>query len=120
MGPKSDWRQQWPEFTHNVSWVDTDSKQHSLTIRTDDLDELLATLTTVKNVIRASKAKATSSGAASEGQSQVTPATPQQPDTLHCSIHNIDMPRRWSRRTNGHYFAHATPDGGFCYGKRKS
>src|SRR5687768_7187688 len=52
------WRSQWPEYTHNVSWVDSDSKQHSLTIRTDNLDELLQTLTAIKHVIRASKAKA--------------------------------------------------------------
>ena len=51
------WRSQWPEYTHNISWVDSDGKQHSLTIRTDDLDELLQTLTAVKHVIRASKHK---------------------------------------------------------------
>ena len=111
------WRSQWPEYTHNVSWVDSDSKQHSLTIRTDDLDELLATLTTLKHVIRASKAKA------AEGQPQAeTPAATPAPaeDTQRCVIHNVDMPRRWSKRTQGHYFGHKCADGSFCYGRTRS
>jgi hypothetical protein len=108
--PEPRWCTQFPTYTHNVSWVDTDSKQHSLTIRGDDLDELLATLTAVKRTIRASRAKA---------ESQDTPATPQQPDVMRCHIHNAPMPRRWSRRTSGHYFSHALPDGSFCYGRPK-
>jgi hypothetical protein len=104
------WRSRWPEYTHNVSWVDSDSKQHSLTIRTDDLDELLATLTAIKNVIRASKAKT--------AETTAQPAE-SQPDVQHCHLHGVDMPRRWSKRTNGHYFGHKLPDGCFCYGRAK-
>src|SRR5688500_1644295 len=55
--PQLGWRSQFPTYTHNVSWADTDSKQHSLTIRGDDLDELLMTLTAIKQCIRASKTK---------------------------------------------------------------
>jgi hypothetical protein len=104
------WRSQWPEYTHNVTWADSDSKQHSLTIRTDDLDELLQTLTAIKHVIRASKQQAAPAASPSE----------QPADTQRCEIHGVDMPRRWSKRTNGHYFGHKLSDGGFCYGKART
>jgi hypothetical protein len=104
------WRSQWPEFTHNVSWVDSDSKQHSLTIRTDDLDELLQTLTAIKHVIRASKQRV----------AECQPQGEQPTDAQRCEIHGVDMPRRWSKRTQGHYFGHKLADGGFCYGKART
>ena len=110
--PKPGWRNQFPQYTHNVSWQDSDSKQHSLTIRTDDIHELFGVLKGLKNTIRASKAKA--------AESQPQADAPAQPDTQHCHIHGVDMPRRWSKRTNGHYFAHKLPDGGFCYGRARS
>ena len=43
-----------------------------------------------------------------------------QPDVQRCQIHKVDMLRRWSKRTQGHYFGHKTPDGGFCYGRAKA
>jgi hypothetical protein len=105
--PKSDWGQQWPQFTHNVGWLDTDGKQHSLTIRTDDLDELLATLTTVKNVIRASKAKAAASSQVPAPDSDVPP----------CPVHGTPMIRKQSKRTGGIYFSHKMADGQLCFGR---
>jgi len=111
--PEPQWRDQFPTFTHNVSWVDTDSKQHSLTIRGDDLDEMLATLAAVKHCIRASKAQAAEKALQAE-----TPAE-SQPDVQHCAVHGVDMPRRWSKRTNGHYFGHKLVDGSFCYGRAR-
>jgi hypothetical protein len=117
--PQPKWRDQFPMFTHNVSWVDTDSKQHSLTIRTDDADELFGILKAVKHIVRASKEKAaeTTLHATQEPQEEVSAET--QPDVMRCAIHGVDMPRRWSKRTNGHYFAHRLPNGDFCYGKVK-
>ena len=117
--PAPGWRSQWPEYTHNVTWLDSDSKQHSLTIRTDDLDELLATLTTIKNVIRASKAAADGQQPAAASQPQASTPAPAE-DTQRCEIHGVDMPRRWSKRTQGHYFGHQCADGSFCYGRAKS
>ena len=114
--PRAGWHDQFPQFTHNVSWMDTDSKQHSLTIRCDDLDELLATLTAVKQTIRASKAKHTES---QPGEQVPAQQAESQPDVLPCHIHGVNMPRRWSKRTNGHYFAHKLATGDFCYGKAK-
>jgi hypothetical protein len=106
--PEPRWRAQFPQYTHNVSWLDSDNKQHSLTVRTDDLDELLSILTAVKRAIRASKAK--SHGVTQEEQPE---------DTLRCEIHNATMIRRWSRRTNGTYFSHRMQDGSLCYGRPK-
>lgn len=108
------WRDQWPMFTHNVSWVDTDAKQHSLTIRTDDADELFGILRAIKHIVRQSKEKATETAS-----QQAEPPAADTPDVVRCEIHGANMPRRWSKRTNGHYFAHKLDDGSFCYGKVK-
>ena len=112
--PLPGWRNQFPQYTHNVSWLDSDQKQHSLTIRTDDIHELFGVLKGLKNTIRASKAKA------AESQPQAEAPAEQQPDVQRCAIHGEDMPRRWSKRTQGHYFAHKLGDGSFCYGKARA
>ena len=112
--PEPGWHNQFPTYTHNVSWVDSDSKQHSLTIRGDDLDELLMTLTAIKQCIRASKAKHTES---QPGEQALAQQAESQPDVIPCRIHSVDMPRRWSKRTNGHYFGHKLATGNFCYGR---
>ena len=112
--PPPKWRDAWPAYTHNVTWLDSDSKQHSLTIRTDDIHELFGVLKGLKHTIRASKQKAAESAPHTEAPQEA------QPDTQRCAIHGVDMPRRWSKRTNGHYFGHKLADGGFCYGRSKS
>ena len=105
------WRSQWPEYTHNVTWVDSDSKQHSLTIRTDDMDELLQTLMAIKHVIRASKAKAAESA-------PQAPREPQaEPDTQPCPTHhNVIMQKRASR-SGGHFYSHRLAHGDWCNGR---
>ena len=47
-----------------------------------------------------------------------TPAQ-SQPDVQRCAIHNVDMPRRWSKRTQRNYFAHKMADGSLCYSRVK-
>jgi hypothetical protein len=118
--PQPKWRDSWPEYTHNVNWLDSDSKQHSLTIRTDSIDELLATLTAIKHVIRASKAKTAEGSTAKPLHSDPQGPAADCPDVQRCAIHGTNMPRRWSKRTNGHYFGHKLSDGSFCYGRAKS
>ena len=112
--PQPKWRDEFPKFTHNLSWCDSDGISHSMTVRSDDANELLAIIKGVKNIIRASKQKAAGSAPSSE----TPPDT--QPDTQRCAIHGVDMPRRWSKRTNGHYFGHKLADGGLCYGRTKA
>jgi hypothetical protein len=109
--PKPAWRNDFPLFTHNLSWVDGDGCSHSLTLRSDDLPGLFADLKLLKGLIRASREKA-------KEKHPDAPEAQAQPDTQHCSIHDVDMMRRWSKRTQGHYFGHKCSDGSFCYGKK--
>ena len=113
--PPPKWRDQWPMFTHNCGWTDSDGKTHSLTIRTDDADELFGILKAIKHIVRQSKEKAAETVSQPLQERQVEAPV----DTQHCAIHNVSMPRRWSKRTGGHYFAHKLPDGSFCYGRAK-
>ena len=80
-----------------------------MTIKTDDVDELFGIQKAVKHIVRQSKQKA------EETSPQAETAAETQPDAQRCDIHNVDMPRRWSKRTGGHYFAHKLADGSFCY-----
>jgi len=106
--PLPGWRNAFPKFTHYIEWHDADGRKHGLTVRCDDRDELLDTLRCVK-------------GATARGDAEPQAETPAeaQPDTQRCAIHSVDMARRWSKRTNGHYFAHKLADGSFCYGRAK-
>lgn len=111
--PKPAWRNEFPSFTHNLSWNDPEGVSHSLTLRSDDLQALFADIKMVKSMIKRSKEKhATAHPDAPEEQAE--------PDTQRCEIHGVDMPRRWSKRTSGHYFGHKCSDGSFCYGKAKN
>ena len=78
------------------------------------MEQLLADLKLIKQGIKIAKkkAKAVGADAGTEGTQQ------EGEDTQLCVIHNINMMRRWSKRTNGHYFAHKLDDGGFCYGRK--
>ena len=109
--PIPGWRNQFPTFTHYIEWRDSDGRKHGLTVRTDDRAELLDTLRSIK------PASPTKTPTQEEGVK--TPAE-TQPDVQRCAIHGVDMPHRWSKRTNGHYFAHKMADGSFCYGRAKS
>ena len=72
--PKPAWRDQHPLFVHHLEWVDRDDVSHGLTLRSDDLQSLMADLRLVKSMIRQAKQK--HSVPASPAHSQ-----PQQPDT---------------------------------------
>ena len=103
----------WPDhlapYTHCLQWSDSDGCSHSMTLRADTLEQLLADLKLIKQGIKIAKkkAKAVGADAGTEGTQQ------EGEDTQLCVIHNINMMRRWSKRTNGHYFAHKLDDGGF-------
>jgi len=87
-----------------------------MTLRSDSLPDLLADLKALKAMIKAAKAQHQSSR--TESPSAAADDT-QSPDTQRCAIHNIDMPRRISRRTGGSYFSHVLPDNSLCYGRPK-
>jgi hypothetical protein len=55
--PVPAWQSAFPKFTHNVSFVDGDGRQHSLTLHSDSLKDLFTDLRMVKAIVRASKAK---------------------------------------------------------------
>ena len=110
--PKPGWHDAFPAFTHNLSWIDGEGCSHSMTLRSDSLSGLMADLKLLKGMIRQAKQKAAKSQPAQADAASES----EQPDVQQCRIHKVDMIRRWSKRTNGHYFAHKAPDGNFCYG----
>jgi hypothetical protein len=115
--PKPGWRDQHAAFTHHIQWVDADGISHGLTLCSDSLQGLMADLKMVKGMIRQANEKARESAPAK--QAEPSPQVPgaDVPDVQHCKIHAVDMVRRWSKRTQGHYFGHKLPNGDLCYGR---
>ena len=109
-----DWRSALAPYTHSLSWLDADGCNHSLTLRANTLEQLLSDLKLIKEGIRTAKAVARQ-----QQQGATETATETQPYVQRCTIHDVDMLRRWSKRTNGHYFAHKLANGDFCYGRSK-
>jgi len=103
------WRDQYPLFTHNLSWQDSDGCNHSLTLRSDSITDLLSDLKMIKTGIRQAKAKA--------AESQPQEAT--QPERVVCKIHHVEMERRVSKRTGGHYHCHRLAGNELCFGREK-
>lgn len=100
------WRDQFPAFTHNLSWVDADGLSHSMTLRSDSLQDLMADLKLLKNAIKQSR------------QQHAEAPLDAESDVKRCAIHGVDMPRRFSKRNQGHFFGHVLPDNTFCYGRK--
>ena len=111
--PRPGWKNAFPQYTHNLSWQDPDGCAHSMTLRSDSLSGLMADLKLLKGMIRQAKQKA----AESKPQQAEGASESEQPDVQQCRIHKVDMIRRWSKRTNGHYFGHKLSNGDFCYGR---
>jgi hypothetical protein len=89
-----------------------------MTLRSDSLSGLMADLKLLKGMIKAAKQQASERAPQQATQAEAEAASgPEQPDVQQCRIHKVDMIRRWSKRTNGHYFAHKAPGGNFCYGR---
>jgi len=107
--PRPGWRDQFPTFTHNLSWVDSDGCGHSFTLRSDSLVDLMADIKAMKALIKASKA---------QHQAQ-QPET--QPEHVVCKIHGVEMERRVSKKTGGHYHCHRLAGSGndLCFGREK-
>jgi hypothetical protein len=119
--PTPKWRDQQAAFTHHIQWVDHEGISHGLTIRSDDLQSLMADLRLVKAGIREAKKQAAESasvpGDSQSGESHSPTELTAETDVQRCRIHGVDMPRRISKRNSGHYFAHFLPDDSICYGR---
>ena len=108
--PTPQWRNEFPQFTHNLSWQDSDGISHSMTLRSDSLQDLMADLKLLKAMIRQ----------ANEQHSSANPSQPEtQPEHVSCKIHGVQMERRVSKRTQGHYFSHRIGSE-LCFGRPKS
>jgi hypothetical protein len=109
--PRPKWRDQHPLYVEHIEWVDHEGISHGLTLRSDDLQSLLADLRLVKSMIRQAK-------------KQASDRTPQQAvpepdsDLPPCRIHGVPMERRTSKRTGGIYFSHRLPGSKeLCFGR---
>ena len=112
--PKPGWRDQFPAFTHNLSWVDADGCSQSMTLRSDSLSDLMRDLKLLKAMIKQAKESAK---AQVPGDSQAPTVEPDS-DVPPCKIHNMAMERRVSKRTGGIYFSHRMPGTkDLCFGR---
>ena len=88
--PTPRWRDQFPTYTHNINWLDSDGISHSMTLRSDILQDILNDLKLLKGMIRTAKQKHST-------------ANPEQPGTqqerIVCKVHGVEMERRVSKRT---------------------
>ena len=107
--PKPGWHDQNPRFVHSLTWTDADGVGHMLVLRSDDLQALFGDIKMVKSMIKRSKEKAKEKQP--EAQQEQT-----QPEHVVCKIHGVQMERRVSKRTGGHYFSHRIGTE-LCFGK---
>ena len=71
----------------------------------------MADLKLLKGMIKAAKQKHAD---ANPAQSKT------QPEKVMCQIHGVEMERRVTKRTGGHYHAHKLPGQGLCFGRAQS
>ena len=105
------WRDELAPYTHTLQWLDADGHSHSMTLRSDSLQDLLGDLKLLKSMVKQAKQKHTD---ANPAQSKT------QPEKVMCPIHNLEMERRVSKRTGGHYHSHRLPGNDLCFGRAKS
>ena len=108
--PTPQWRKEFPKFTHNINWLDSDGINHSMTLRSDSLQSLMADLKLLKGMIRQAKEK----------HNTVNPTQSQtQEERVVCKVHGVEMERRVSKRTGGHYHSHKMGND-LCFGRPKA
>jgi hypothetical protein len=104
--PKSGWQSQQADFTMNVSFLDSDNFQVSLTLRSDDLPALLADLKMVKTLAIKSRMQKEARGDA-----------PVEVETRTCPVHDVAMVKALSRKTGKPYWSHDLLGGDRCFGR---
>ena len=121
--PQPGWRSQYPTFTHHVQWVDGDQKQHGLTIRSDDADEIFAVLKALKHIIRKSKEKASAEAPAAVADvghdAAPEPDADDKPASKPCPLHPHSLAYRRESKHGGHFYSHRLPEGSWCNGKAR-
>ena len=113
--PTPGWRDQLAPYTHCLQWSDSDGCSHSMTLRADTLEQLLADLKLIKQGIKIAKEKAKEKAKAQQPVTQPDPDS----DVPPCKVHGTPMVRKQSRRTGEIYFSHALPNGELCFGREK-
>lgn len=108
--PSPKWRDQLAPVTWSMSYIDSSNISHSVTLRGDSEEEVLEMVKPLVAGIRKAK------GNAKKEQQQDN----TQPESVVCKIHSVQMERRVSKRTGGHYHCHRMPDGkDLCFGREK-
>jgi hypothetical protein len=107
------WRDQLAPLTDMFEWTDSDGHAHHLTIRADDLDELLIQLRTVKAYIRAAKARdekpADTQPKEEQRQAESACNEPTDPTRLWCERHQTWLNRR--EKNGAVWYSHKTAEG---------
>ena len=114
------WHSREPRHVHSMKWVDAEGVEHMHVLRADDLDDVLKQMATVKQCIRAARAKAAEAKAAAQPPSP--PATPEAPAATpepmdRCPLHPGEL-MRLHTKGDQQWKSHRLADGsGWCRGK---
>jgi hypothetical protein len=95
------WHAREPRFVHSLKWHDSEGVEHLHVVRSDDLDEVLREIRTVKQFIKAAKAHAAEQAVAvtattAEDQQKTAAADKSAADTPPkgwCEVHHTWMTR---------------------------
>jgi hypothetical protein len=104
--PKAGWTDAQAPYTMNVSFLDSDGFQISLTLRNGDLPALLGDLKLVKTLAIKSRMQKEAKGEA-----------PAEVETRTCSVHDVAMVKALSRKTGKPYWSHDLLGGERCFGR---
>jgi hypothetical protein len=103
------WHDHEPVFVHSLKWHDADGVEHLHVVRSDDLDEMLRQVKTIKVCIAAAKARDKAQAIDAKEESSTSPR--------RCLVHDTEMTRRVSKKTGKTYSAHDTAEG-LCFGRK--
>jgi hypothetical protein len=115
------WHSREPRHVHSLKWVDADGIEHMHVVRSDDLDDVLKQMATVKQCIKAARAKAAEAAAAQPPTPPPAPAAAAAPEAMErCPIHG-ELMRLHTGKDGRQWKSHrVAADGTWCKGKPKS
>jgi hypothetical protein len=109
------WRSAEPRFVHSLKWFDQDGIEHLHVVRSDDLDDVLRQVRTVKAFIAASKARARDEKPAPSPEPEQADSAYDEPtepeDDDYCPTHG--RARLRPSKFGGVFCSARTPDG-YC------
>ena len=113
--PKPGWRDQYALFTDTVQWLTPDGISHSLTIRSDDLGDLMRDVKLIRAMILKSREQHAAPGSESE------PGDGQEPMTKPCDLHGGAPMKRRVGKNGAAFYSHQVQGGnGWCNGRSKA